>query len=324
MQAVAQHLVHGGRIEEGHHHLDERELVGGGRVGRSEGVIVADHDEHPAVAGAPRHVPVADRVHAPVEPRTLPVPERKHPVVPAVAELRRLLAAPDRGRRKVLVDRGLEVDARAREETVGGPQLLVDVVHRRATVTGDVARGVEPRRAVADELHHREAHDRLAAGDVDPSLAALVLVVKGYRGKLHGQSPVAENGRPRPGEGSRGVSPSLRIRSPSSRPAPSLTRIGAPHLPPGGPASGKTTRLDPEGCIPNLRQIPPAFRPGASPPMVMDPVFRKAGRPRTRAPPARRRTRRGCTRRPAISAHFRGARSTPRRPSGILRSHGRP
>ena len=50
VQAVAQHLVHGGGIEERHHHLDERELVGGRRIGRGERVVVADHDEHPAVA----------------------------------------------------------------------------------------------------------------------------------------------------------------------------------------------------------------------------------------------------------------------------------
>ena len=66
VEAVAQHLVHGGGIEKGHHELDEGELVGGRRVGRGERVVVADHDQHPAVAGASRHVAVADRVHAPI------------------------------------------------------------------------------------------------------------------------------------------------------------------------------------------------------------------------------------------------------------------
>ena len=74
VQAVAQHLLHGGGVEEGHHQLDEGELVGGRGVGRGEGVVVADHDQHPAVAGAARHVAVADGVHAPVEARALAVP----------------------------------------------------------------------------------------------------------------------------------------------------------------------------------------------------------------------------------------------------------
>ena len=238
VEAVRQHLVHGGGIEEGHHHLDEGELVGGGRVRRGEGVIVADHDEHPAVAGAPREVAVADRVHAPVESRPLAVPEGEDPVVAAVAELRRLLAAPDRGCREVLVDGGLEVDVRAGEEALRGPQLLVDVVHRGAAVAGDVAGGVEPGRPVADELHHRETHDRLAPGDVDPAFPALVLVVQGYRGKLHGHSPIAENGRPRAGESVRGDSSSSGIGSPSSCPIPKSN----PHCrrPPAAarPASG--------------------------------------------------------------------------------------
>ena len=197
VEAVAQHLAHGGGIEEGHHHLDEGELVGGGRVGGGEGVVVADHDEHPSVAGAARHVAVADRVHAPIEPRSLAVPQGEDAVVPAVAERRRLLAAPDRSGREVLVDGRLEVDTGAREEALGGPQLLVDVVHRGAAVAGDVAGGVEAGLAVADALHHREAHDRLAPGDVDPPFPALVLVVQGNRGKLHGHSPSTVSGRAR-------------------------------------------------------------------------------------------------------------------------------
>ena len=197
VQAMAQHLVHGRRIQEGHHELDEGELVGGGRVGRGERVVVADHHEHPAVAGASRHVSVADRVHAPVEARTLAVPHGEDAIVPAIPERRRLLGAPDRGRGQILVDGRLEVDARAREKAVCGPELLVDVVHRGAAVAGDVAGGVETRRAVADALRHREAHDRLAAGNVNPSFPALVLVVQRNRRKLHGHPPVRSKGHVR-------------------------------------------------------------------------------------------------------------------------------
>ena len=199
VQAVAQHLLHGGGVEERHHQLDEGELVGGRGVGRGERVVVADHHQHPAVAGASRHVPVADRVHAPVEAGALAVPQGEDAVVPAVAERGRLLGAPDGGRGEILVDGRLEVDAGSGEEAFRGPQLLVDVVHRGAAVAGDVAGGVEARRAVADALHHREAHDCLAAGDVDASFPALVLVVQRYRRELHDHPPVTANGRSRDG-----------------------------------------------------------------------------------------------------------------------------
>ena len=215
VQAVAQHLVHVGGIEKGHHELDEGELVGGRRVGRGEGVIVADHDQHSAVAGAARHVAVADRVHAPIEARTLAVPHGEDSIVPAVAELRRLLAAPDRGRGQILVDGRLEMDVGTGEKAIRGPQLLVDVVHRGAAVAGDVAGSVEARRAVADALHHRESHERLAARDVNPSFPALVLVVQRNRRELHDHPPVTANGQLRAAHGVRRAPPLLPVR-PSS------------------------------------------------------------------------------------------------------------
>ena len=215
VQAVAQHLLHGRRIEKRHHELDEGELVGGRRVGGGQRMIVADHHQHSAVAGASRHVAVADCVHAPVEARTLAVPHGEDAVVPAVAERRRLLGAPDRGRGQVLVDGRLEMDIGTGEKAVGGPQLLVDVVHRGAAVAGDVAGGVEARRAVADMLHHREAHQRLAAGDVNPSFPALVLVVQRNRRELHVHPPVTANGHVGAAHGVRRAPPPLPV-GPSS------------------------------------------------------------------------------------------------------------
>ena len=168
--------------------------MGSRRIGRGEGVVVADHDQDSAVAGAARHVAVADRVHAPVETRTLAVPHGEDSIVAAIAERRRLLRAPDRGRGQVLVDGRLEVDVGAREKALGGPQLLVDVVHRGAAVAGDVAGGVEARDAVSNALHHREPHERLAARDVNPSFPALVLVVQRNCRELHDHSPVTATG----------------------------------------------------------------------------------------------------------------------------------
>ena len=179
-------------------------------------------------------------------PGPLPYHMEKIPSLPAVAERRRLLGAPDRGRGQILVDGRLEVDVGAGEEAARGPQLLVDVVHRGAAVAGDVGGGVEARRAVADALHHREAHQGLAAGDVNPSLPALVLVVQRHRGKLHDDPPAA-NGR----------GPEARRRSPGFTVVLHSTAVAvfgfecSPHSPPPlgtRPAAPASTRDVPESA----------------------------------------------------------------------------
>jgi hypothetical protein len=87
-----------------------------------------------------------------------------------------LLRAPDRGRGEVLVDAGLEVDVMLVEERPASPQLLVEPAERRAAVAGDVAGGVQPGGEIALALHHRQAHQRLGAGEEHPPVIERVLV----------------------------------------------------------------------------------------------------------------------------------------------------
>ena len=145
--------------------------------------------------------------------------------MPAIAERRRLLGAPDCGCSQILVDARLEVDVGTGEKAFRGPQLLVDVVHRGAAITGDVAGGIEARGAVADELHHREAHERLAARDVNPFFPALVLVVQRNRRKLHDHPPVTANGQVQVAHGVRRARPPFLIRLSSSCSSSSVARI---------------------------------------------------------------------------------------------------
>ena len=92
-----------------------------------------------------------------------------------------LLGAPQRGGGEVLVDAGLEFDVVLLDEALGLPQRLVEAAQRRAAIAGDVAGGVEPGGEVALALHHRQAHQRLRAGQVDPPAFEYVFVVQGHR-----------------------------------------------------------------------------------------------------------------------------------------------
>ena len=98
-----------------------------------------------------------------------------------------LLGAPQGGGREVFVDAGLELDVVLLDEALGLPQRLVEAAQRRAAIARDVAAGVEAGREVALALHHRQAHQRLRAGEVNPSAFQQVFVVQGHR-ERHGPS----------------------------------------------------------------------------------------------------------------------------------------
>ena len=151
-------------------------------------MVVPHHRQHAAMGRGAVQVGVAYGVHGAVQPRALAVPQGEDAVVAAVAEALALLAAPDGGGGQVLVDSGLEVELEARQQRLGAPQLLVDVVHGRAAVARDVARRVEARRLVAEVLRHGEAHERLAPRYVGRTLGQPVAIVEGDFSELHGNA----------------------------------------------------------------------------------------------------------------------------------------
>ena len=102
-------------------------------------MIVANNHQNAAVDSAAGKVSVADGINAAVQPRPLAVPHGKDPVAGGIAESANLLRAPNRSRRQILVDRGPELDAGPRQQSVGGPQLLVQIVHGRAAIAGNEA-----------------------------------------------------------------------------------------------------------------------------------------------------------------------------------------
>src|SRR5262249_3042402 len=72
----------------------------------------------------------------------------------------------------------LEDDVVGLEDLGGALELLVETAKRRAAIAGDVAGRLEPGAAVALLLHQREAHQRLVAGDKDPALGQIVIVLE--------------------------------------------------------------------------------------------------------------------------------------------------
>ena len=178
VEPVVDNLLHPRGIEDRDHHVDEVifGLVGGG--GGFGGMVVAHQRQHAAVLRGAGEIGVAEDVAGAVDAGTLAVPEPEHAVEPAFPAQLGLLAAPERGGGDVLVDAGLEADVVFVERARGADELLVEGAERGAAVSGDVAGGVEPGVAVALLLHHAQPHDRLEAGDEDPALGEIVLVVE--------------------------------------------------------------------------------------------------------------------------------------------------
>ncbi len=141
-------------------------------------MVVAGKTEHAAVLGRARGIAVAEHVAAAVDAGALAVPDADHAIIFGAGREVELLRAPDRGRREVLVHAGLELDVVLLEMFSRGEQLLVVAAERRAAVAGDEARGVQPRGAVAADLRHRQADQRLDAGQEDVAGALGVFLIE--------------------------------------------------------------------------------------------------------------------------------------------------
>ena len=98
-------------------------------------MIVAGDNQYAAVLGCASRVGVAEYVAAAVNPRTLPIPERKDAVVFGAREEAKLLATPNGGGGKVFVDAWLKNDVVLVKMRFGAPQVEVDPAQRAAAVT---------------------------------------------------------------------------------------------------------------------------------------------------------------------------------------------
>ena len=142
-------------------------------------MIVAGADQHAAIFRRAGGVAVLQHVAAAVDARALAVPHGEDAVAGGVREQGQLLAAPDGGHRQVFVDARFELDAMALEIFLGAPQVHVEPAEGRAAIAADKAAGVESRRQVALALHHRQADQRLDAGQKNAAFLQFVLVFQG-------------------------------------------------------------------------------------------------------------------------------------------------
>ena len=149
-------------------------------------MVVAGQQQHAAVSCRAGEVAVAEDVAGSVDAGTLAVPHGEHAIDGGTGAEADLLRAPDRGRREVLVDAGLEVDPVRVQVAAGGPKLLVEAAEGRAAITRDEPPCFEPGGGVALPLHDRQANQRLRAGQVNASAVKRVLVVEGYLRNGHG------------------------------------------------------------------------------------------------------------------------------------------
>ena len=178
VEAVIEHLLHAGGVQDRDHHVDEVifGLVRGGRG--FGGVVVAHQRQHAAVFGGAGEIGVAEHVAGAVDAGPLAVPHAEDAVVLALAAQLGLLRAPYRGGGEILVDAALEADVALFEKRLGAQELAVETAERGAAITGDETRGIEAVAAVELLLHQAEPHQRLEAGHEYAALAEVVFVVE--------------------------------------------------------------------------------------------------------------------------------------------------
>ncbi len=126
-------------------------------------VIVAHRHQHAAVLRRPGHVGVAEDIAGAVHTRSLAVPEPEDAIMFALAAQLRLLRAPKRGRRQILVQSGLERHVRRGQQLARPRHLQVHRPQRRATIAGDKTGRVQTSGHVDSLLHQHQPHQRLRA-----------------------------------------------------------------------------------------------------------------------------------------------------------------
>ena len=126
-------------------------------------MIVAHQRDDTTEPGGTGKIGVTEHITRAIDARPLAVPDAEHAIVFALAAQLRLLRAPQRGRREVLVQTGLELDVMALANGFRAPERLVEPAHRRAAIASDIARGIVAILPVALALHQRQPDDRLRA-----------------------------------------------------------------------------------------------------------------------------------------------------------------
>ena len=178
MDAEIEIVLHARRIEHRDHRRREHMVRLVRQRRRLRRMVVPRHHQHAPMRAGPGKVPVLQHIQRPIDPRPLPIPERKHPIVLRPRKQPHLLRAPDGSRRQILVQPRLEHDPMLLQMPPRLREHLVEATQRRAPIAGDEAGGVEPRRLVPLPLQDRQPRQRLDAGEHDPALRQPVAVIE--------------------------------------------------------------------------------------------------------------------------------------------------
>ena len=163
-RAIVENLLHAGRRQDRHHHVDEGEfgLMRGGRG--FGGMVVAHQREHAAVRRGPGEIGVAEHVAAAVDAGALAVPERRTRRRTCPSPRISACCAPQSA---VAASSSLRPGSKWMSfalNSFGQPgELQIEPADRRAAIAGDEAAGVEPGAAVALLLREQQPRDRLGA-----------------------------------------------------------------------------------------------------------------------------------------------------------------
>src|SRR5580704_12679225 len=156
-------------------------------------VVVAGETKHPAVFRRARGVAVAEHVAAAIDAGALAVPDADDAVMSGALGEIELLRSPDRGGGEVFVHAGLEFDVVLLKVFSGGEQLLIVAAERRAAVAADETGGVEAIGAVAPDLGHRQADQRLNTGQEDMARPLRVFLIETDRTLVYSHSTLIKS-----------------------------------------------------------------------------------------------------------------------------------
>ena len=151
-------------------------------------MVVSGQTQNAAILSRACGIAVAEDVAAAIDAGALAVPDADDAVIIGTLGEIELLRSPDRGGGEVFVNAGLEFDVVLFEVFSCGEQLLVIAAERRTTVTADETGGVEPVGAVAPDLGHRQADQRLNSGQEDMARPLRVFLIETDRTLVYSHS----------------------------------------------------------------------------------------------------------------------------------------
>ena len=105
-------------------------------------MIIANNHQHATMLCTARQMPVSNGIHTAIKPGALAIPHGKHPIDFGITKLGYLLCAPDCSGSQIFINCWPKMNPAIFQRLTRSPQFLVDIVHRRAAITGYITGGI--------------------------------------------------------------------------------------------------------------------------------------------------------------------------------------